>query len=97
MKHVGKGTFTDVGTTYKLMRRDILEALVPRLDPRINLPFNAYFLDTVLSLGYLVLECPITFHRRVGKSKGGNTSNMRALKVGLQMIAGLLTDWKVSR
>ena len=32
-KHVGKGTFTDVGTTYKLLRRDILAGLLPRLDP----------------------------------------------------------------
>lgn len=96
IKHVGKGTFTDVGTTYKLMRREILDRLLPRLDPRINLPFNAYFLDRALSLGYLVVECPITFHRRVGNSKGGNASNMRAFKVGLQMVWGLLTDWKVA-
>ena len=26
------------------------------------------------------MECPITFHERVGTSKGGNTSNLRALK-----------------
>lgn len=97
IKHVGKGTLTDVGTTYKLLRREILEHLLPQLDPRINLAFNAYFLDRALSLGYLVLECPITFHRRVGVSKGGNRSNLRALKVGTGMILGLLTDWRLTR
>src|SRR5438045_890461 len=82
----GKGTFTDVGTTYKLVRRDALERLLPHLDRRINLEFNAHFMDTALRRELLVLECPITFHARVGESKGGNASNLRALKVGVRMI-----------
>jgi glycosyltransferase involved in cell wall biosynthesis len=94
IKHFGRGTFTDVGTTYKLLRRDILPGLLPALDPGINLEFNAYFMDRALALGYLLLECPITFHQRKGVSKGGNTSNWRALKVGLRMIVGLLTNWR---
>jgi len=94
IKHFGKGTFTDVGTTYKLLRREILPTLVRELNPSINLEFNAYFMDRVLSMGYLLLECPITFHQRVGLSKGGNTNNLRALKVGARMILGLLTDWQ---
>jgi glycosyl transferase family 2 len=97
IKHIGKGTFTDVGTTYKLLRRGILPQLLPELDPSINLEFNPYFLDRALSLGYLVVECPITFHRRVGMSKGGNVNNMRAFKVGTRMILGLLTDWRLPR
>ena len=95
IKHLGKGTFTDVGTTYKLVRREILPQLLPQLDASINLEFNAHFLDRTLSLGYLVLECPITFHRRIGVSKGGNVNNMRAVKVGTRMIIGLLSDWKL--
>jgi hypothetical protein len=86
LKHLGRGTFTDVGTTYKLVRRQSLERLLPMLDPRINLEFNAHFLDTALTAGERVVECPITFHPRVGLSKGGNVSNSRALKVGLRMI-----------
>jgi hypothetical protein len=97
IKHIGNGTFTDVGTTYKLIRRDILSQLLPQLDPSINLEFNAHFLDRALSLGYLVLECPITFHRRIGVSKGGNVNNFRAAKVGARMILGLLTDWRFRR
>jgi glycosyltransferase involved in cell wall biosynthesis len=97
IKHIGNGTFTDVGTTYKLIRRDILPQLLPQLDASINLEFNAHFLDRALSLGYLVLECPITFHRRVGVSKGGNVNNFRAAKVGARMILGLLTDWRFRR
>jgi Glycosyl transferase family 2 len=94
MKHFGRGTFTDVGTTYKMLRRESLERLVPQLNPAINLEFNAHFLDTALAHGERIVECPITFHARVGVSKGGNVNNLRALKVGLRMIAGLLFGWQ---
>jgi hypothetical protein len=93
LKHLGRGTFTDVGTTYKLIRRQSLERLMPRLNPAVNLEFNAHFLDTALSSGERVVECPITFHPRVGVSKGGNVNNFRALRVGLRMIAGLCFGW----
>lgn len=95
-KHLGVSTLTDVGTTYKLCRRQALIELLPKLDPKINLEFNAYFLDSALANGYLVIECPITFHARVGVSKGGNVDNLRALQVGLRMIVGILVGWRRS-
>ncbi len=94
LKHFGRGTFTDVGTTYKLLRRESLERLMPLLNPQVNLEFNAYFLDVALAAGERLVECPITFHPRVGVSKGGNVNDARALKVGVRMIWGLLTGWK---
>jgi hypothetical protein len=60
----------------------------------VNLEFNAHFLDIALSQGERLVECPITFHPRVGVSKGGNTNNFRALKVGFGMIWGLGWGWK---
>jgi glycosyl transferase family 2 len=95
-KHLGNGTFTDVGTTYKVIRRDCLATLLHHLDPTVNLEFNAHFLDRALENGYSIVECPVTFHRRVGVSKGGNVSNFRALKVGLKMILGLSFGWSGS-
>jgi len=95
LKHIGKGTFTDVGTTYKLCRTQALQRLLPRLDPRVNLEFNAHFLDKALETGIDLVECPITFFARVGPSKGGNVNDLRALKVGLRMIAGLLFGWGI--
>jgi len=94
-KHIGRGTFTDVGTTYKLCRNQALDRLLALVNPDINLEFNAHFLDTALANGFSIVECPITFHDRVGVSKGGNASNARALKVGLRMISGIvLNRWK---
>jgi cellulose synthase/poly-beta-1,6-N-acetylglucosamine synthase-like glycosyltransferase len=93
LKHLGRGTFTDVGTTYKLVRRSCLERLMARLNPAINLEFNAHFLDTALASGETVVECPITFHPRVGISKGGNATNLRATRVGIRMMIGLCCGW----
>ena len=96
-KYLGATTITDLGTTYKLIHKAALLRLLDNVTPRINLEFNAYFLDTALALGISVLECPITFHARVGESKGGNVSNTRALKVGLRMIAGIVGNWRGAR
>ena len=96
LKHLGRGTFTDVGTTYKVLRRDSLMRLMPVLDPAINLEFNAHFLDVALATGERLVECPVTFHPRVGASKGGNVNDIRALRVGLRMIAGLCFGWRMT-
>ncbi len=93
-KHLGRGTMTDVGTTYKLCRRDALLDLLPHVNPAVNLEFNAHFLDTALAYEFVLLECPITFHPRVGLSKGGNINNWRGLSVGTKMIAGLVFGWQ---
>jgi hypothetical protein len=92
-KHIGQGTFTDLGTTYKLCRNSILDRLLPLLNADINLEFNAYFLDTALAHGFTIVECPVSFHHRLGISKGGNASNIRALAVGMRMILGIVTTW----
>jgi Glycosyl transferase family 2 len=93
-KYVGQGTFTDVGTTYKLCRNAALQRLLPQLNSNVNLEFNAHFLDTALRHRFSLVECPITFHKRLGKSKGGNIDNIRALRVGMRMIRGILFSWK---
>lgn len=92
-KHLGRSTITDVGTTYKLCRRKALLELLQVLDPAVNLEFNAHFLDTALSEGHVVIECPVTFHQRVGVSKGGNINNMRGFSVGVRMIRGIVFGW----
>jgi hypothetical protein len=94
-KRLGRCTLTDVGSTYKLCRRVGLERLLPYLNPSINLEFNAYFMDMALGHGLTMVECPITFHPRIGASKGGNLNNARAFKVGGRMILGILFGWRL--
>lgn len=92
-KHLGKGTISDVGTTYKVCRSDTLRQRLKMFDPSVNLEFNAHFLDRVLGSDLRLVEVPITFHPRVGESKGGNTSNRRATMVGFRMLAGITLGW----
>jgi hypothetical protein len=94
LKHLGMVSLTDVGTTYKLCRNAALRGLMGRLNPQVNLEFNAYFLDTALKAGLRILECPITFYPRVGTSKGGNVNNRIATRLGLRMLFGIFVDWK---
>lgn len=94
LKYLGTVSLTDVGTTYKLCRNSVLHELLPKLDPRINLEFNAYFLDTALKENFRILECPVSFHPRVGTSKGGNVNNRIATRLGLRMLLGIFIDWK---
>jgi glycosyltransferase involved in cell wall biosynthesis len=93
LKHLGKGTLTDVGTTYKLCKSRYLRENLIHYNPKINFEFNAYFLDKSLQLGARVIEVPITFHKRIGISKGGNISNKVATRVGLKMIRGIIFGW----
>ena len=93
-KHLGRATIIDVGTTYKLCRRNTLVTLLPYLRPEINLEFNAHFLDVALQHGLDLVECPITFHPRVGISNGGNVDNTRALQVGLRMMRSIVFGWR---
>ena len=95
LKHLGRGTVTDLGTTYKLCRTEFIRDHIDRFNPNVNLEFNAHFLDVVLASGFKLVEVPVTFHNRVGKSKGGNVSNRRALRVGLRMLAGIVLSWNV--
>lgn len=94
-KHLGRVTLSDLGTTYKLVRSEVLRRGLEKFDPRVNLEFNAHFLDVAIGEGLRVVEVPITFFRRIGYSKGGNVSNFRALRVGLTMMVGILFSWKL--
>ncbi len=92
-KHLGVTTITDVGTTYKMVRRASLPRLLAAVDPSVNLEFNAHLLDMAMQSGLSIVECPITFYPRVGESKGGNINNSRATRVGLRMIRGIVFGW----
>jgi hypothetical protein len=96
LKHLGKGTISDVGTTYKVCRSAMLRERLSMFDPGVNLEFNAHFLDRVLGSDLRLVEAPIAFYPRVGQSKGGNTSNARAMAVGLRMLVGIVLGWRTS-
>ena len=93
-KYLGSATLTDVGTTYKIIRKSALKKLIPKLNSDINLDFNPYFLEKCIQNDLGIIECPINFHPRVGLSKGGNKSNFHAFKLGATMIFRIIFGWK---
>jgi glycosyltransferase involved in cell wall biosynthesis len=93
LKHLGRGTITDVGTTYKICKSDFLRDNLKYFNRNVNLEFNAHFLDVALGRGHRIVEIPVTFHPRVGESKGGNSSNLKAFGVGIRMIFGIFFGW----
>lgn len=95
LKYAGEATLSDVGTTYKIIRRKALQILIDKLDPTINHEFNPYFIEMAIKNQISLIECPITFHPRVGVSKGANQSNFKSVIVGLRMIFGIFFGWKL--
>jgi len=80
-----------------LCKKSMLKKLLPKLDKNMNLVFNPYFLEKALINEFNIVECPITFHPRVGESKGGNINNKVALKLGLKMITGIIFGWRENK
>lgn len=93
-KYLGSVTLTDVGTTYKVIRKPSLKKLLPKLNKNINLEFNPHFLEEAIKNNLAIVECPINFYPRIGLSKGGNVSNQIAFNLGLRMIRGIIFGWK---
>ncbi len=86
----GKTRFTDVGCTYMALRAEGLQCILARLQVGGN-HFLPHILMTALENGLRVLQVPVTFWRRVGKSKGGNGNWLGAFRLGLRMICHILT------
>ena len=94
LKYLASVTLSDVGSTYKICRISAIKKMVSKLDNNVNLTFNPYFLEKAIKNNLQIVECPITFFPRIGFSKGGNINNRVAMKLGLQMIFGILFGWK---
>jgi len=86
------GTYriTDVGIGFALIRPEALEKILPELTVTANY-FSPHMLITALKHGLGLIECPIAFKKRVGKSKGVGSSISKGLTNGIHMIWLVLT------
>ncbi len=91
----GRVRFTDVGCTYRAVRAEALEKILPAL--RVGGDhFAPHMVMVALEHGLRVVEVPVTFWSRLGVSKGGNASWWAAFTLGLTMIWHILT-YRVAR
>lgn len=89
-RHLGPAGLTDVGCTYRAIRRSALERILPDLGVGGN-HFSAHMILVAIARDLSVIEIPIRLRRRVGQSKGASQSLGKGLAVGLAMIWHIIT------
>jgi glycosyltransferase involved in cell wall biosynthesis len=79
---------TDVGCTYRAIRVPAYRKLAPRLWVTGN-HFSPHMFIEALKLDLRVIEIPVMFRRRVGRSKGVGANKVKAAVVALAMLRRL--------
>ena len=87
---LGAASISDVGCTYRAIRKEALEKILPDLVVGEN-HFSPHMLLVALYRGLTLIEIPVTLHRRIGVSKGAGRSFWAGLQVGLVMIWHIIT------
>lgn len=87
---LGVAKLTDVGCTYRVIRREALNRILPDLVVGGN-HFSPHMILVALAHNLSIVEVPVTFRKRVGESKGASQSILKGLEVGLQMIWHIIT------
>jgi len=86
----GKTRLHDVGCTFRMVRREALEKIIDQFTVG-SYHFSPHMIMVAMANGLSVIEVPVTFHKRVGKSKGAGHSHLRATRIGLQMLWHIVT------
>jgi len=89
-RHLGPAGLTDVGCTFRAIRRPALERIMPDLAVGGN-HFSIHMLLVAMARDLSVIEIPIRLRRRVGQSKGASQSLFAGFRVGLVMIWHIIT------
>jgi glycosyltransferase involved in cell wall biosynthesis len=84
----GYPPLTDVGCTLRLIRREMLEVILPELDAE-GAAFSPQMIVKVLQYGGKIKEIPVHYLIRVGEAKI-TTSKRKAFGTGLKMIRVIL-------
>lgn len=85
----GKVRLTDVGCTFRVMRKSSLAGMIDRLRVGDH-HFSPHMILEALRARLRIIEVPIKFRKRVGISKGAGGSRVRAMRIGLRMLAEIL-------
>jgi hypothetical protein len=82
---LGAASISDVGCTYRAIRKDGLQRILPDLVVGGN-HFSPHMLLVALYRGLTLIEIPVTLRRRIGVSKGAGRAFWPGFRVGLVMI-----------
>ena len=92
LEHMGIINLTDVGCVYRVIKRDALEKIITKLTyPGSDKPIGGEGIGlyiTMLSIenNLKIIEIPVTFNKRIGKSKLTGTGAGKTIKIGLKFL-----------
>ena len=86
---LGRVRLTDVGCTFRVMRKSSLEGVISQLNVGDS-HFSPHMILAAIRAKLRIIEVPIKFRQRVGLSKGAGSSRIRAMRIGARMIAEIL-------
>jgi hypothetical protein len=89
-RFLGPAGLTDVGCTFRAIRRPALERVLPDLMVGGS-HFSVHMLLVAMARGLAVIEIPVRLRRRVGQSKGASQSLGKGFAIGLAMIWHIMT------
>ena len=85
LKFLGKVRLTDVGCTFRAIKRQALARIIDKLSIGGN-HFSPHMTRIALENGLKVIEVPVTFRKRMGQSKGAGASRQSALRIATKMV-----------
>jgi hypothetical protein len=87
---LGAARLSDVGCTYRAIRREALARILPDLTVG-GMHFSAHMMLVALERRLTLIEIPIRFRRRIGESKGAGRSLLGGIRIGLAMVWHILS------
>ena len=85
---LGRVQLTDVGCTFRAIRREALTKIIDKLEVGGH-HFSPHMILVALRDYLAVVEVPIKFRQRVGISKGAGGDRIKAVRVGLAMVGSI--------
>ena len=86
--YLGRVQLTDVGCTFRVIRRDSLRQIIGKLKVGSH-HFSPHMILVALQEHMALIEVPIKFRERIGESKGAGGNRLRGIRVGLTMVGSI--------
>ena len=97
LDHMGIINLTDVGCIYRVIKRDALEKIISKLTypgsdrPVGGIGIGLYITMLGIEKDLKIIEIPVTFKRRIGKSKLTGAGKKKTINIGLRFLWLILT------
>ncbi len=91
LRYWGKLRLTDVGCTFRIIRPEALDKILPQLKVTGN-HFSPHMILVALKNNLKLIEVPVTLKKRVGESKGVGADIIKGLKTGFRMWFEILVS-----